>query len=865
MKRPLEDINEGEDVKPVIAEESDDIVPPHDVSKEGTPSSPYFSEQYRNLMDGTDAIVGMLEEPLKNSKYQDATVAGLLAEIKQRTTSNFPEEVRIALVGDMKSGKSSVINSILSLGMVARQGDAGSSCTWVVQEFGYLFPGQEKPFAAKVFFFSQEEQHEIIRNLVSDYCRACNGDEEATEGSKSTDQSIEDFAVKRTVITAFRALFIKHNEFNTTSAANGFLSAATSGDDEHIVDTLCEWADELMSETLGEEAFISEDAATTQTLLWHLAPFMTTVEERDDEPNPSLWPLVSHIKFGLDVALLKHNITLVDLPGLSDANKTRVANAMKHLQLCTHYMVVAEIGRADDDKFIRDALKRGQVTRGDARTILVLTHSDSIDDETDVTGTTKDFQFLRDLEDEIQRLEHSKDKAVSQVRFARGAAKYPFMAERDMLVADINARTREHRQRRIHMRSHVVCLQMQELYAELTNDPNKLPVFCVGNAAYKKYQAGFSIDDPNQPALTVQGTNIPALRKHLLLAPAEAKLNEARHMVATQLPILLSCFSMYVSKTHLDRKDEVESMIIEPQNRIPSIVAKIFKGFSEQIEGEVLDKIRGEEFDWSGEAQELLQGWAKSYSTPQHLALLKRYGHKKGRGKNAADTSWTGELISLRSSEVRSFFDDFMRNVNEAPKNITKQLYRLLGETMLKIKSDPQVKLMALQPYLEYLFQERGNIGNFVDRSVRVLRRDLGNVVGAVTGDNADNHIVIAMQPIYDHAQSIKGRVGTPKDRARVFETDVIKIDNGVWMKAHRLVKQQLEEILRKHEAALLGAADTFFKGLQDKFHVMCSAKEVDDPDEIELREKLQKMLVLANEKLATEVKPAADALFDAK
>lgn len=104
MKRSYDDIVEDDVPEDLIAEECDDMVPPHDVNKEEYPSSPYFSQQYGNLIEGANAIVTMLEKPLLESTYNDATVEGLLAEIKQRTTSNFPEEVRIALVGDMKAG-----------------------------------------------------------------------------------------------------------------------------------------------------------------------------------------------------------------------------------------------------------------------------------------------------------------------------------------------------------------------------------------------------------------------------------------------------------------------------------------------------------------------------------------------------------------------------------------------------------------------------------------------------------------------------------------------------------------------------------------------------------------------------------------
>ena len=106
LKRSYDEVeaDHADHADDVVAEDSEDIVPPHDVAKERQPSSPYFSKEYENLMEGIGGFVTMLEAPLRESTYRDATIDGLFAEIKQRTTSNFPEEVRIALVGDMKSG-----------------------------------------------------------------------------------------------------------------------------------------------------------------------------------------------------------------------------------------------------------------------------------------------------------------------------------------------------------------------------------------------------------------------------------------------------------------------------------------------------------------------------------------------------------------------------------------------------------------------------------------------------------------------------------------------------------------------------------------------------------------------------------------
>lgn len=60
-------------------------------------------------------------------------------------------------------------------------------------------------------------------------------------------------------------------------------------------------------------------------------------------------------------------------------------------------------------------------------------------------------------------------------------------------------------------------------------------------------------------------------------------------------------------------------------------------------------------------------------------------------------------------------------------------------------------------------------------------------------------------------------------------------------------------------------ASEGSFGELLKKIHIMCSAKEVDDPEEIELRGQLEKVLILAGEKLDNDVKSAANALFAAK
>ena len=668
--------------------QSDDgKVPAYDAKQEKLPSSVVFTPEFAALTDVIHEQIELLSKPIEETSYRNGVVNGLLEEIKLRTKAEFPEEVRIALIGDMSSGKSSVINSILSVGTIARQGDAGGSCTWVVQEFCYTLPKQTQPFAAEIHFFNQEERYSIIKSLFADYYRASTRDDDAADGPKDSDQTVDEFNVREGCITAFRALFSGQKVFATRISTQNFLDSAQSEDDDRILDRLSDYSDCLMNTLTSRGPTVLEQASTCQTLTWEILPYLTTVEQRDGEPIPSPWPFVSYIKFGLDHDLLKHGITLVDLPGLSDANRIRVANAMHHLRLCTHYMIVAEIGRIKDNKFVRDHMLRGSMTRGSGRVILVLTHADTIDDDTEVEATRKEQQQLDGLLKEMKGFDLEKSQLISKMKTVKGTQKYQLMEEKDGISARLRASSSKHTELRIAIRSRNIATEMQQLYATLTPDPIPLAIFCVGNQAYKKHQAGYATDDPGAPTLSVEGTKIPALRRHLFLAPAEGRLNEVRHLVSAQLPSLLGCFNLYVSKTHMARKDEVERFVLEPQETAPVKIKEHFMILHDEAEKYILTPWREDSFDWTTEARDMCRQWEKMYSTSTHLQFLKRDGIRKGKGKGAAPISWNEDLLQINASEVRRWFKNYESAQDQAPKQIVKDIHKLVNMMDNKIKS----------------------------------------------------------------------------------------------------------------------------------------------------------------------------------
>ncbi|KAI7377916.1 hypothetical protein KC336_g19466, partial [Hortaea werneckii] len=552
--------------------------------------------------------------------------------------------------------------------------------------------------------------------------------------------------------------------------------------------------------------------------------------------------------------------TLVDLPGLSDANKVRVSNAMNHLRNCTHYMIVAEIGRASDDRFIRDHISRGFFTRGPGRTMLVLTHADSIDEATGVSGTPKEMEEIASMQQKVCELDERRSQIMAKIRSTKPPQKYVHMCERDEIDMALRQAQAQEQELRIHLRSRSVATEMKELYAELTPDPVPLPVFCVGNAAYRKHQAGYSIADPNPPTLTVAGTNIPRLREHLFLAPADGRSNEMQNLVVTQLPILLSCFRLYVSKTHMARKHEIRAIVVEPQHVLSDIIDQLFDRMMEDAEKNVLSPLMLDEHEWTMEAAKLCKLWVKQWSTNVHLNMLKKEGVRKN-GKNGQIISWNEELLAVKAEEMQGYFGDLNRAWEGYGNMITKEMTRLVTKMANRIRDDPQVTLMALKPFLEHLYVEKPAIGSMVTKVFRTVARHFSAIMMNTMNESPDNHLVKAMVPVYKRAALIKGRAGTPKKRCDEFQR-MISARSNVWAKMCDGVRAEIKSYLDEDREELKTQMQKYFAGIDRKFNVLCSDAKSEEPAETELRGKLQQNVAQAEKKLAKEVFPRLETCF---
>ncbi|KAK4632072.1 hypothetical protein CLAFUR4_03722 [Fulvia fulva] len=545
-----------------------DYYEPYDCNEsEPFPDSVVYKPVFETLKTHSRRVVYILHDVLAASSYENKVTKDLLEEAKKRLKDNVSGQTMFAVSGDMAAGKSSVINSILSIGTIARKGDGGGSCTWVVQRFMKQFPNQAFPFAARVSFFGPDQICALITAMFTKYYRATHRDSQ-DNGEGEGEEEYNDI---RTVLDAFMALFADHIEFEDEGSAREYLRQAESEDDSIICGDLASWAIDVATDWLDGKEFILVGAATSDELLLKLQPFTYQLIGEEGKGQVSPWPLVSVVDFGFENKLLNQGIVLVDAPGLSDSNSTRANNAILHHRECTHKITVALINRAKDDKSLRESLKQGFYHRGSGGTLLALTYGDSIDPETDVCGSAEEKARELALKVEIKRLREHRQKLSQKKRSATRDEVFDLDDEIREVGRMVKIKTAEFDSCRVIMRNNAVLKAVQAQYRDLTRDPKPLSAFVIGNEAYKTHQAGYATDE--RPVLTVEQTGVPGIRRRLYALPAEAKLNEALHLANTQIPNLVSFFDLYCSKTHLARKAEIEAVILQPKKKLGDMLS----------------------------------------------------------------------------------------------------------------------------------------------------------------------------------------------------------------------------------------------------------------------------------------------------
>ncbi|THH08279.1 hypothetical protein EW145_g2817 [Phellinidium pouzarii] len=241
---------------------------------------------------------------------------------------------RIALCGGTGSGKSTLLNALLG------------ACTAVVTEVSYR---SKDGIRALVEFLTLEDWEQELGILLEDI----NDDElesvsrtdlsELSEVSKvAFDKVILLLLIYATALFIFTSLVKLHAVYPRIAFRD--LCSLSVEDilhfDEEIMDLLGKTREVRANDPVE---FLSKCNEYMQSY----ADGKRTIRSvQVQDARPALWPLIRQIKIGCKSPILESGVTLVDLPGVADANSARNNVAKEYLKRCNHIWVIAEIKRA---------------------------------------------------------------------------------------------------------------------------------------------------------------------------------------------------------------------------------------------------------------------------------------------------------------------------------------------------------------------------------------------------------------------------------------------------------------------------------------------------------------------------------------
>lgn len=370
-----------------------------------------------------------------------------------------------------------------------------------------------------------------------------------------------------TAIRTILALFCDKPECSSEEAVVNFVREASSENDKNLTRKMLFWAWALLKRYVtAEDGLVSViESATPEDLLQQLRRYtFDNNDDEDDEREASPWPLIKKITFGLDSPLLNDGVILVDLPGVHDTNGTRRRTVLKALAECTHYLIVAQISRARDDETVTKYFNEGHTRKGSGRVIAAITNTDRIDNSMSARTTNAvESRDIDDIREKVLRISGELDNLKAKRKTATKAERLEIYEREEQLQLELCEAEAAEESYKIMIRNKRVIKELKRSYQYLTGDQRPLALFCVSNRIYERYQMGY--EKSELPVLSLEDTQVPALRQHLRLATAQGRFNDALFHYEKQLPSLLTSFELWCCKTHMKRRAELEEMIVEPK------------------------------------------------------------------------------------------------------------------------------------------------------------------------------------------------------------------------------------------------------------------------------------------------------------
>lgn len=543
---------------------------------------------------------------------------------------------------------------------------------------------QSHRFVIEIQFFNREERERFFEAELAAFYRAGSQTDELEEEGFGRGGAGDDIDTRDTVADALHSVFLEHRECQTKRATRDFLKSATSENDKVVLAQLNKWADKLVfRETEGQDS-VRLKASTPQEMLKKVETYSTEITDEESQRVLSMWPLVRLIKVHFNNPLSKIGVSVLDAPGSSD-NHIRRETALDLKRKCSHAAIVVGAARANNEGIVSKEVNAAKA-KGQGRVIVIVTGSDEIDPNTLIGGNSADRQHVTDLQALVDRLQNESNALMLQIGTVKDHMQRADLYGQKMQL-DVRLHKAQNRERaaRIAMRSMNTAAKLQEKLMDITESQVPIPVISVSNVDYAKHLLGYNTGQA--PTLSVEETQIPAVRRLFAEFPNDARRSEIEHLFKDVLPSAIKRVELFCTTNSSDREADIVAIVERAKERYQPLIEVGIVRMAGHFDHDILAHVRSIEEDWAEAAKELCDEWKPKYKTSPFLGLMNGNGLKRNTKKSGA-VNLSGDLIHLYGGSIAGRFGVAKKPLVDNIKGILKDTNYLLKDMRQSIERE---------------------------------------------------------------------------------------------------------------------------------------------------------------------------------
>ncbi|KAK5700424.1 hypothetical protein LTR17_022926 [Elasticomyces elasticus] len=737
---------------------------------------------------------------------------------------------KIALIGNAGVGKSSLLCAVTDMLNLAKSLSGGQSCTCVPTQYSSPFAHQTKQYAALIIYYNAADTQELLAGFLRDV------ETDEFEQDPAWDAETRQLFHRRAVsaLKSLQVLFRDQEEFATLDSTREYLRSNYEDKSINALYKMVQSCEEKLKDKSIIDGSHAEccEASTRGKLRQAIDPFMNA---RANGTEPSLWPLVKQVCIGVEGSRVLDKVTIVDLPGISDTNETRIKVVRDYIKTIDHIWMVTSIGRVVDDALTTDMVYRyGKLFKGCIT--IIATKSDTDIDQNlakelqkeghdlqewfTLTGTLKAHNTkVKTLKAELLQ-ERKKYKKPTKPKLMEFQSKIDMIAE---VKRDSKAIELRRFEVLVHARNAFVTEQLRANMDKYLPKGIKLQVFCISNRHYAAIKGGRSVRGLR---LSAEATGVPALRAHALAIPAADQFGTLEDYYAADLGVFLSEAQLWVKVTQLERRAELLGLVREPLDKFQGRMETRAKTLKHIVGGPFLTLL-SQQFSGTRDVAIEILGQKRKKHASTIMAFMRRNGNH--HTSVCPQESWNEHFMKGLTDAVEEHWDVFE---NSRIQHTSQLRDALLGDmrAILPLMSEQHprsVKVLPMTRLQELVDVQISSVNNIFRTDDISYSQDLRTATETISAAQCRNGVTKRSLDRME-AHLTRDQLDSPFTRAERSLGAALTKNDAKHMQGGK------DSVLKRVNAVLEATFDAFDR-LDDR--------QVDDPKERKAMKALQKVL----------------------